>query len=60
MRLLLLFGNLLNVTVLMLVLEGCEALFALWLGLAVHLCGELGGLLLLLGNLLLLDVLGCL
>lgn len=44
----------------MLVLEWCEALLALWLGFAVCLCGEFGGFLLLLGDLLLLDVLGCL
>jgi hypothetical protein len=36
--LLLLFGNLFDVAVLVL-LDWCEALLALWLGLAVRLCG---------------------
>lgn len=53
-------GNLFDVAVLVLVLEWCEALLALWLCFAVCLCGELGDFLLLLCDLLLLDVLGCL
>lgn len=58
---LLLFHNFFDVAVLMLVLEWCEALLSLgWLGFAVCLCCEFGGFLLLLGDLLLLDVLGCL
>ena len=57
--LLLLFGNLFDVAVLVL-LDWCEALLDLWLCLAVCLCGELGGLFLFLGDLLLLDVFGSL
>lgn len=59
--LLLLFSDLLDVAVLMLVLERCETLLVLGgLAFAVSFCSEFGSFALFLGDLFLLDVLGCL